>query len=139
MTNHFTRRTFLAHSAVGVAGAALARIEAEAADFQPPTGKMPTRVLGKTGVSVGILALGGYSAVVDFPNDELAALFIHACIDSGMNYLDTAPVYEHKDNPRSRERGGCWSPPTWPRRRDATGRRAARWPSTASPRSWSRS
>jgi len=104
MTSHFTRRTFLAHSAVGVAGAALVRIEAEAADFQLPPGKMPTRVLGKTGVSVGILALGGYSAVVDFPNDELAVQFIHACIDSGMNYLDTAPVYEHKDNPRSSER-----------------------------------
>ena len=104
MTDSLTRRGFLAGSAAGVAGAALASLEAQAADFQPPAGKMPTRVLGKTGVPVGILALGGYSAVVDFPSDDLAVKFVHDCIDSGMNYLDTAPIYEHTDNPRSSER-----------------------------------
>ena len=104
MSSHFTRREFLKHSAAGAAGAALARLEAEAAEFKPPTGKMPTRVLGKTGVPVGIMALGGYSAVVDFPTDELAVKFIHDCIDCGINYLDTAPIYEHQDDPRSSER-----------------------------------
>jgi aryl-alcohol dehydrogenase-like predicted oxidoreductase len=94
----------LTSSAAGAAGAAWARLEAEAAEYKPPEGKMPTRVLGKTGVPVGILALGGYSAVVDFPSDELAVKFIHDCIDSGINYLDTAPVYEHQDDRRSSER-----------------------------------
>jgi predicted aldo/keto reductase-like oxidoreductase len=50
------------------------------------------------------MALGGYSAVVDFPSDELAVKFIHDCMASGINYLDTAPVYEHKDDLRSSER-----------------------------------
>jgi aryl-alcohol dehydrogenase-like predicted oxidoreductase len=50
------------------------------------------------------MAWGGYSAVVDVPTDELAVKFIHDCIDSGINYLDTAPVYEHQDDPRSSER-----------------------------------
>ncbi|MCX7824160.1 MAG: aldo/keto reductase [Verrucomicrobiae bacterium] len=104
MTTQFTRRDFLKVSAAGAAGAVLARLEAEAAAFQRPAGRMPTRVLGKTGVTVGIMALGGYSAVVDFPSDELAVKFIHDCMDSGINYLDTAPVYQHTDDPRSSER-----------------------------------
>ena len=103
-TTQLTRRDFLKLGAAGATGAALARLEAEAAEFKPPTGKMPTRVLGKTGVTVGVMALGGYSAVVDFPNDELAVKFVHDCIDSGINYLDTAPVYQHTDDPRSSER-----------------------------------
>jgi uncharacterized protein len=102
-TSHITRRDFLKASAAG-AGTVLARLEAEAADFKPPGGKMPTRVLGKTGVKVGIMALGGYSAVVDFPTDDLAVKFVHDCIDSGINYLDTAPAYQHSDDPRRSER-----------------------------------
>ena len=104
MSTQFTRRDFFKLGAAGAAGAALARLEAEAAAFKPPAGKLPTRVLGKTGVKVGILALGGYSAVVDFPSDELAVKFVHDCIDSGINYLDTAPVYQHPDDLRSSER-----------------------------------
>jgi len=61
MTGSYTRREFLRRSAAGAAGAALAKLEAEAAEFRPPAGKMPTRVLGKTGVKVGLMALGGYS------------------------------------------------------------------------------
>lgn len=104
MSQRFTRRAFLEHGAAGAVAAAVARLEAEAAEFQPPPGKMPTRVLGKTGVPVGIMALGGYSAVVDFPTDELAVQFIHTCIACGINYLDTAPIYQHDDDPRSSER-----------------------------------
>jgi len=36
---------------------------------------------------------------VDFPSDELAVKFIHDCIDSGINYLDTAPIYQHERRP----------------------------------------
>jgi uncharacterized protein len=99
-----TRRQFLTASAAGMAGAVLSRWEAEAAGFSPPPGKMPTRVLGRTGVRVSILALGGQSAATDFPNDELAARFVNDCIDAGINYLDTAPVYGKKEDPRNSER-----------------------------------
>ncbi len=103
-TMQFNRRAFLKLGVAGATGAVLARLEAEAAEFKAPAGRMPTRVLGKTGVTVGIMALGGYSGVVDFPTDDLAVKFVHDCIDSGMNYLDTAPVYQHSDDPRSSER-----------------------------------
>lgn len=104
MFQNTTRREFLGLGAAGVAGAMLARLEAEAARFTPPPGKMPTRVLGKTGVPVSILALGGQSAATDFPSDELAAKFINDCIDAGINYLDTAPLYNFKGDPRNSER-----------------------------------
>jgi len=104
MLRNTTRREFLGLGAAGVAGTMLARLEAEADQFKPPPGKMPTRVLGKTGVRVSILALGGQSAATDFPSDELAAKFINDCIDSGINYLDTAPVYSFKNDPRNSER-----------------------------------
>lgn len=104
MTTSISRRGFLKLSAAGVAGATLARLEAEAAEFKPPAGKMPTRVLGKTGVAVGILASGGYSSITDFPTDDLAVKFIHDCMDAGINYLDAAPLYGHTDDPRNGER-----------------------------------
>jgi aryl-alcohol dehydrogenase-like predicted oxidoreductase len=65
---------------------------------------MPTRVLGKTGVNVSLLALGGVGAVTDFPTDELAARFIQDCIAAGISYLDTAAAYGHDNDPRSSER-----------------------------------
>ena len=99
-----TRREFLNMGAAGAAGVVLTRLEAQAAQFRPPPGQMPLRVLGKTGVRVSVLALGGQSAATDFPNDELAAKFINDCIDAGINYLDTAPVYSFKNDPRNSER-----------------------------------
>ncbi|MFA7005828.1 MAG: hypothetical protein WC429_17420, partial [Verrucomicrobiia bacterium] len=104
MSTSISRRGFFKLSAAGVAGATLARLKAEAAEFKPPAGKMPTRVLGKTGVAVGILAAGGYSSITDFPSDELAVKFIQDCMDAGINYLDAAPLYGHKDDPRNGER-----------------------------------
>ena len=104
MDNDLSRRHFLKLGAAGVAGASLASWESQAADFHLPQGKMSTRVLGKTGVTVSILGLGGQSAVTDFPNDELAAKFINHCIDAGINYLDTAPLYGQANDPRNSER-----------------------------------
>lgn len=103
MKNDVSRRNFLKQSAAG-SSIALTPWAAGAAGFEPPAGKMPTRVLGKTGVSVSILALGGQSALTDFPDDEMAVEFVHRCIDSGISYLDAAPLYGRKDDPRNSER-----------------------------------
>lgn len=104
MNHDISRRNFLKTSAAGGAAAALAQWNAEAAAFEPPTGKMQTRVLGKTGVTVSILALGGQSALTDFPDDDLAVKFVNDCIDGGISYLDAAPLYGRKDDPRNSER-----------------------------------
>jgi aryl-alcohol dehydrogenase-like predicted oxidoreductase len=84
--------------------AAIPHLIRAAEDFKPPAGKMPTRVLGETGVAVSILALGGVGAVTDFPSDDLAAKFIQDCIAGGITYLDTAASYGHDNDPRNSER-----------------------------------
>ena len=104
MENEISRRNFLKQSATAASLAGLAQLRADAAAFQPPPGKMPMRVLGKTGVSVSMLALGGQSALTDYPDDELAAKFVNDCIDCGITYLDAAPMYGRKDDPRNSER-----------------------------------
>ena len=104
MNSGISRRNFLKLAAAGAAGAALARLDLQAADFTPPAGKMPTRILGKTGAAVSLLALGGQSAMTDFPDDDLAVRFVNDCIDSGISYLDTAAMYGRTDDPRNSER-----------------------------------
>ena len=101
MDSRVTRRGLL-KSIAGMA--AIPHFIKAAEEFKPPIGKMPTRVLGKTGVVVGILALGGVGAVTDFPSDEQAAKFIQDCVAAGINYLDTAPDYGHVKDPRNSER-----------------------------------
>jgi predicted aldo/keto reductase-like oxidoreductase len=57
------------------------------------TSKLPTRVFGKTGVDVPILGLG--TAPGGFGLTDIDAVdVIHAAIDNGITYLDTAPGYE---------------------------------------------
>jgi aryl-alcohol dehydrogenase-like predicted oxidoreductase len=89
---------------MGVAGAAIGSHVVGGEPFRAPAGTMPTRVLGKTGVRVGALALGSVGAPVDFPSDEQAVEFIRACIDAGITYFDTGPTYGHEGDSRSAER-----------------------------------
>ncbi len=53
---------------------------------------LPKRVFGKTGVEVPILGLGTAPGGMGLPDTE-AIDIIHAAIDSGVTYLDTAPAY----------------------------------------------
>ena len=84
--------------------AAISRLAKSAEQFKPPLGQMPTRVLGKTGVVVSLLALGGAGAVTDFPSDDLAAKFIQDCVAAGISYLDTAANYGPDNDLRRSER-----------------------------------
>ena len=94
-----TRRHFIA------AGATVPVLTGAGENFHPPTGVMPTRILGKTGVRVGALALGcGCGAITNYPTDEMAAEFVNRCLDAGINYIDTAPIYGRPDDPRNSER-----------------------------------
>ncbi len=53
---------------------------------------LPKRVFGKTGEEVPILGLGTAPGGMGLP-DTKAIDIIHAAIDSGITYLDTAPAY----------------------------------------------
>lgn len=56
------------------------------------TNGIPTRTLGKTGVRVTVLALGGYH--IGKPSDpEMGVRIIRAAVDEGINFLDNAWCY----------------------------------------------
>lgn len=54
---------------------------------------LPSRMFGKTGEEVPILGLGTAPGGMGLPDSE-AIDIIHAAIDHGVTYLDTAPAYD---------------------------------------------
>ena len=80
-----TRRDFL----VGSAGLAAYPVTS-----MPPEPKIPRRKLGKTGMEVSILGLGGGSQfLAACKTDDEAVELVNAAIDGGINYLDSAWTY----------------------------------------------
>jgi predicted aldo/keto reductase-like oxidoreductase len=78
-----TRRGFLEVAAAGgVAGPALAAQTA-----------LPTRVLGKTGARVSILAFGTGSRFLLYKEEDKALEAIGKALDLGITYIDTADEY----------------------------------------------
>ena len=56
---------------------------------------METRVLGRTGRSVGVVGLGCWQLGGDWGevDDEAARAVLDAALDAGVTFLDTADVY----------------------------------------------
>jgi uncharacterized protein len=85
-----SRRRFLKGTGAGVAvGAALTG----AAEAKPAAGRLPTRVLGKTGVRVSILAMGAGSRFLMYKEEDRALEAMNRALDLGINYIDTAYGY----------------------------------------------
>ncbi|HUK16165.1 MAG TPA: aldo/keto reductase [Bryobacteraceae bacterium] len=82
----FTRREFLGSTAAGALAAG-----SLAAD--PGKTSLPTRVLGKTGVRVSILAMGAGSRFLSYAGEDEALAAAKKCIDGGITYIDTADDY----------------------------------------------
>ena len=84
-----SRRDFLGKSglALGAVAALPARPAAAAGS------KLPHRVLGRTGVSVPILAFGGGSRFLMYEPEEAGLAALNRAIDMGITYLDTAIDY----------------------------------------------
>jgi uncharacterized protein len=68
--------------------AALAGVAARAAGDQ-----MPTRVLGRTGARVSILAMGGGSRFLMYEEEDKALEALNRAFDLGITYMDTAYGY----------------------------------------------
>jgi len=84
-----SRREFLEVSAIGcVAAGSLTAAE------EGKTG-IPTRVLGKTGARVSILAMGGGSRFLMYRQDDQAVEAVHKALDLGITYIDTADDYSN--------------------------------------------
>ncbi|HEY2013654.1 MAG TPA: aldo/keto reductase [Bryobacteraceae bacterium] len=84
-----SRREFLETTALG----SLAAGSVAAADLEKSA--LPTRVLGKTGVKVSILAMGGGSRFLMYKDDEQAVAAVHKALDLGITYIDTADDYSN--------------------------------------------
>lgn len=60
----------------------------------PGESSLPTRPLGKTGVTVTALALGGYTGMKELRTDKFDPVeMANAAIDAGIRYFDSAPSY----------------------------------------------
>ena len=86
------RREFLEKSgkAVGAVAALPGLLTAAGTAESAPV--MPRRVLGRTGVSVSILAMGCGSRFLAYPADQATAV-LEKAVGLGINYLDTAVDY----------------------------------------------
>jgi len=96
-TQSLSRRQFVSALGLGAAGAlatarsAIAQENLQQKDAPKPDKpakiKVPTRRLGKTGVDVSILSLGG---IFDITSNQLV---LQQALDWGVTYWDTAPSY----------------------------------------------
>ena len=86
-----TRREFLERTTITVASAAA--LPAGLEKIAEAKGKLPQRVLGRTGVKVSILAFGCGSRFLRYENEEEGLLVLNSAIDQGITYFDTAVDY----------------------------------------------
>ncbi len=94
MSNEVSRREFLERLAAGTAaGIGLGAIAGSEAEATAAAGKLPHRTLGKTGVSVSILAFGCGSRFLMYPDEEKALAALNHAIDLGITYCDSAYSY----------------------------------------------
>ncbi len=98
---HQTRRQFLSGSAVSMGLAisgcskrhdAPASMRPDPGDPQARSSPIPRRPLGKTGVEVSILGLGG-SHLGDVRDPDEAVRIVHEAIDAGIDFFDNAWEY----------------------------------------------
>ena len=83
-----SRRRFLEGATLG----GLAASVSGAAEIDKDR-KLPTRVLGKTGVRVSVLAFGGGSRFLMYKDEDKALEAVNHALDLGINYMDTAYGY----------------------------------------------
>lgn len=94
MTNDLSRRKFLETLGQGTVAGVGYSLLSEMAEARPASGKtLPTRVLGRTGAKVSILAFGCGSRFLMYEDEVQATAILNHAIDNGITYLDTAYAY----------------------------------------------
>jgi aryl-alcohol dehydrogenase-like predicted oxidoreductase len=101
------RRRFLQHTAAFAAGTALAAAARGADTTQADsagTGTIPRKPLGRTGLQVSAMGLGGFS-LADAPTLDEAKQIVREAIDAGVNFFDNA--WEYHDGKSEEWMGEC--------------------------------
>jgi hypothetical protein len=91
--NDLSRRAFLERIGLGAAAGAGLSLFKDVAAAGPPVGALPSRILGRTGARVSILAFGCGSRFLMYEQEDKALVALNRAIDSGITYLDTAYAY----------------------------------------------
>ncbi|PIG94719.1 aldo/keto reductase [Gloeocapsopsis sp. IPPAS B-1203] len=97
------RRQFLLRASIVCAGGAIAYLiwqkhntsaaaQSQIANAHEDFGAIPQRMLGKTGVEVSALALGG-AHLGNIKDDQVAVRIVQEAVDAGVNFLDNAWEY----------------------------------------------
>lgn len=100
------RRQFMRVLVAAIASGTACRqrmANSESVEKQTPSKPaIPKRVLGKTGVEVSVLILGGFPTMKDPPTAKFhPSQLADAAIDAGINYFDTAPAYGNGQSERN--------------------------------------
>ena len=82
------RRDFIRNTASALAGLSLVGITTAFKEQE-----IPYRILGKTGLKVSLIGIGGYHIGDRFTSDELSVNIIRSAIDMGINFMDNAWCY----------------------------------------------
>lgn len=88
------RRKFLKSAVASTASAAISGPPVNWAKDSEIYGKMPMRTLGRTGLKVSQIGLGGYHAALPKTQEETNAI-IHRALDLGINFFDNADCYHN--------------------------------------------
>lgn len=91
--DELNRRTFLKTAAASTITAALGDIGTDCAKAAETAGPLPMRKLGRTGLEVTIIGLGGYHAGVHEKEEDSVAI-IHRALELGINFFDNADCYQ---------------------------------------------
>jgi len=92
MDDKVSRREFLEKGGRAVGAVAAMPAWLAAASPSDAAASLPRRTLGRTGVSVSILAMGCGSRFLAYPADQATAV-LEKAVGLGINYLDTAMDY----------------------------------------------
>lgn len=105
-----SRRTFMQQSALAATTIAAGSSLLNSCESRHLSGKIPTRVFGKTGEHVTILGYGGGSQFMKMPDGEWEPHMEYA-LNAGINYFDTATSYGADTDKPSEARFGEILPP----------------------------
>jgi len=87
------RRTFLKSALATTLSAAATELGVELARAVEAAGDIPMRTLGRTGLAVTMIGIGGYHAGLPEKEEESTRI-IHRALDLGINFFDNADCYQ---------------------------------------------
>ena len=100
--DNLNRRDFLKGAAAGALSVASSEFGGDVARAAELAGEIPMRTLGRTGLNVTAIGLGGYHAGYPEKEEDSIAV-IHRALDLGINFFDNADCYQEG---RAEERMG---------------------------------